>query len=164
MRLQGAPDNALQGRHVLTSRFVPAALGAVLGLMGSAGFAAGPSTVEITMRDPSSGAGIAGMQMQAEPAQVPAGPVTFHATNDSKTLVHEMLVVRVPSFDTTLPYNQKTSEVLERRVRKLGEIPDLRPGASGTLTLTLAPGDYLLLCNQPGHYKGGMVTRFTVSR
>lgn len=145
-------------------RLAPMALGALFGLAASAVLAAAPNTVEVTMRDPSSGPGIPGMQMQAQPAQVPAGPVTFHATNESKTLVHEMLVVKVPDFNVKLPYRAKTSEIIERRIDKLGEIPDLRPGASGTLTLTLAPGDYLLLCNQPGHYKGGMVTRLTVSR
>jgi uncharacterized cupredoxin-like copper-binding protein len=32
------------------------------------------------------------------------------------------------------------------------------------LTLRLKPGKYLLLCNEAGHYKAGMVTVFTVTR
>ena len=145
-------------------RFATAALAAALGMAASPVFAAAVSTVAVSMRDPSSGPGIAGMQMVAQPDQVPAGQITFHAANQSRTLVHEMLVVKVSDFDVTLPYDAKRSEVIESRVKKLGEIPDLRPGQSGSLTLRLTPGDYLLLCNQPGHYKSGMATRLVVSR
>ena len=34
----------------------------------------------------------------------------------------------------------------------LGEVSELDPGKSGTLTLTIKPGKYLLVCNVPGHY------------
>jgi len=44
-----------------------------------------------------------------------------------------------------------------------GEVPELDPGKSGTLSVSLQPGTYLLLCNQPGHYEAGMWTVFTVT-
>lgn len=116
------------------------------------------------MLDPSTEADIRGMQMLAEPASVRAGPVAFHATNRSNTLIHEMLVVKLATPQQKLPFDAKRSEVVERRIKKLGEIPDLRRGASGNLTLDLAPGTYRLLCNQPGHYQQGMSTAFTVTR
>jgi len=47
-------------------------------------------------------------------------------------------------------------------VRRLGEIPDLAPGKTGTLTVDLKPGSYVLFCNQPGHYHDGMSTVLTV--
>jgi uncharacterized cupredoxin-like copper-binding protein len=37
------------------------------------------------------------------------------------------------------------------------------PGASGWLTITLAPGQYELVCNLPGHYTAGMHTQLTVT-
>jgi uncharacterized cupredoxin-like copper-binding protein len=157
-------DNAKKEGDVAKFRLTLAALVSVLGLAAPAVSAGASTPVEVSMRDPSSGPGIAGMQMTTQAAQVPAGTVTFHAKNESKTLVHEVLVVKVPGFNVNLPYNPKTSAVVEGSVDKLGEIPDLRPGASGSLALALAPGDYLLLCNQPEHYKGGIWTRFAVSR
>ena len=36
-------------------------------------------------------------------------------------------------------------------------------GLATTLRLVLAPGEYAVFCNQPGHYKMGMVRRFTVT-
>lgn len=116
------------------------------------------------MQDPSTRSDIHAMQMLANPASVRPGAVTFHATNESKTLIHEMLVVKVQSLGEKLPYDRKTSQVIESRVKDLGEISDLKPGTSGSLTLNLKPGDYLLLCNQPGHYQKGMWAKFTVLR
>ena len=39
----------------------------------------------------------------------------------------------------------------------------IEPGAVGWVTLTLQPGSYELICNQPGHYAAGMYSRLTVS-
>jgi uncharacterized cupredoxin-like copper-binding protein len=43
-------------------------------------------------------------------------------------------------------------------------VEDMKPGAEATLRLPLKPGSYALFCNQPGHYKLGMVAAFTVTR
>ena len=37
-----------------------------------------------------------------------------------------------------------------------GEIEDIAPGTTKSLTLTLQKGHYALVCNLPGHYKAGM--------
>ena len=73
-----------------------------------------------------------------------------------------MIVVRKAAKTTELPYSEKQARVIESRIRRLGEISDLKPGASGSLTLNLKPGYYMLICNQPGHYKAGMKVRFEV--
>ena len=44
------------------------------------------------------------------------------------------------------------------------EVSELDPGASGSLTVALQPGKYLLICNVPGHYASGMWTEFTVTK
>jgi hypothetical protein len=51
--------------------------------------------------------------------------------------------------------------VIEARIRSLGEIADLAPGKTGKLTVNLKAGTYLLICNQPGHYKDGMTAKVT---
>ena len=37
------------------------------------------------------------------------------------------------------------------------------PGASGWMTITLAPGHYELVCNLAGHYRSGMFAELTVT-
>ena len=49
-------------------------------------------------------------------------------------------------------------------MHSLGEITDLKPGAHGKLTLNLKPGSYLLICNEPGHYKAGMTAPLLVEK
>ncbi len=120
--------------------------------------------VDIVLRDASTNSAIHGMHMVAHPSRLPAGEVTLHAKNESKDLVHEVVVVKVRNFRQQLPYNAKAQEVVEGKVDRLGEIDDLKPGTSGTITLRMRPGDYVLLCNQPGHYKQGMWTKLTVAR
>ncbi|WP_245455931.1 sulfocyanin-like copper-binding protein [Mesorhizobium sp. M7A.F.Ca.US.008.03.1.1] len=39
---------------------------------------------------------------------------------------------------------------------------ELDPDKSGTLTVDLKAGKYLLICNVPGHYGAGMWAEFTV--
>jgi uncharacterized cupredoxin-like copper-binding protein len=90
------------------------------------------------------------------------GPVTLRAENQSKTLVHEVLVIRDVGAKE-LPLNAKSDQIIESKVHRLGEISDLPPDKTGKLTLNLKPGIYLLLCNQPGHYSDGMVTKITVA-
>jgi len=45
----------------------------------------------------------------------------------------------------------------------LGMIEDMEPGESGTMTLRLTPGTYVLFCNVSGHYAAGQHMRFTVT-
>jgi hypothetical protein len=44
----------------------------------------------------------------------------------------------------------------------LGETGDIKPGTTKALTLSLKKGKYALVCNLPGHYKGGMYAGLTV--
>jgi uncharacterized cupredoxin-like copper-binding protein len=126
--------------------------------------AAAATVVNIQLQDPSTGANSQAMHIAADRDSVPAGKVTFRATNQSKDQIHELIVVRTEPGQMTLPYDEKKGEVIEKRVHHLGEIADLKPGASGKMTLNLKPGSYLLICNQPGHYQGGMTTALTVTK
>jgi uncharacterized cupredoxin-like copper-binding protein len=93
----------------------------------------------------------------------PAGQITFNVTNSSKEMVHEMLVV-VANPGKPLPYDAKSHEINEDVIVSKGEVPELDPGKTGKLTVTLQPGTYLLLCNVAGHYDGGMWATFTVTK
>jgi uncharacterized cupredoxin-like copper-binding protein len=104
------------------------------------------------------------MHIALDRDSAPAGKVTFRAVNESKDQVHELIVVRTESAQAALPYDEKKAEVIEKRIHHLGEIADLKPGRSGAMTLSLRPGAYLLICNQPGHYKAGMSMAFTVTK
>jgi uncharacterized cupredoxin-like copper-binding protein len=121
-------------------------------------------TVNVTLEDASEGGDLSGMKMTATPDSVKAGRITLHATNKSQALVHEVIVVLPLANGAPLPYDDKEGRVIEKRIKDLGEVSDLPQGNSGSLTLQLAPGNYLLICNQPNHYKAGMWTKLTVTQ
>jgi uncharacterized cupredoxin-like copper-binding protein len=127
-------------------------------------YAATAQIIAVTLQDPSVDPSNSGMVIKADTTKVKAGRVTLEAVNRSKDLVHEVLVVPAPSDGKELPYDTKTSTIIEKRVHSLGEISELKPGARGKLTLNLKAGTYLLLCNQPGHYKSGMSTKLVVEK
>ncbi len=140
----------------------------VLALFGSivAGqaSAASPAVVHVDLMDPSTGPSVESMMIKTDQASVKAGPVKFLVSNDSKTLVHEMIVVDVAEPNRPLPYDRKDNRVIESKIKDLGEASDLPPGQKKTLTLTLKPGNYILMCNQPDHYKAGMRANLTVTQ
>jgi uncharacterized cupredoxin-like copper-binding protein len=126
--------------------------------------AAPAQTVDIKLQDTSTDTNaLQGMQIVLDHDTVKPGRVTLRASNLSKTLVHEVIVAHDPG-KKALPYDAQRDEVIEKRVHPLGEIGDLPPGKSGTLTLDLKPGRYLLFCNEAGHYKAGMVATLVVAR
>ena len=104
------------------------------------------------------------MSIRADTTTVKTGSVTFDVTNWSRSVVHEMLVVAVDSPDAPLPYDYSKQTIPEDQVKSLGETGELQPNASKSIALTLAPGNYLLLCNVPGHYAAGMVLPFAVTQ
>ena len=121
-----------------------------------------PAVVHVDLMDPSDGGSVQSMTIRTDVKSVPAGPVVFEVSNDSKKLVHEMIVVAVAGPDSPLPYDTKTDRVIESKVDHLGEASDLNPGERKTLRLTLKPGTYDLICNQPDHYHAGMKATLNV--
>ena len=144
-------------------------------LLTSSAFAA--STVHVSLTDDGMDAALAGdmgmgmsadmskaiMHVVADTASVPAGDVTFEVMNDSKSMVHEMLVVKVSDANAALPYDLATDRIDEDKAGSLGEVSELDAGKSGSLTLKLDPGTYVLFCNLRGHYMAGMWTTITVN-
>lgn len=89
------------------------------------------------------------------------GKITFQVVNDSITEKHEMVVISKPAGE--MPYDAKTKRVIEKKVKSFGEVADLKVGAKGQLSVDLKAGDYVLICNIPGHYMDGMRVDFTVT-
>ncbi len=131
-------------------------------MFSPANAASGP-VVRIALEDSSTGGSISDMRMTLDQSIIKAGRINFQAVNRSSKLVHEVIVVKTAAKAPELPYSEKQARVIESRIRRLGEISDLKPGASGSLMLNLRPGYYLLICNQPGHFKAGMKVSLEVS-
>ena len=119
-------------------------------------------SVGIKLQDASTDSSIAHMRIVLEQERIKPGRVTLHAENQSRNLVHEVIIARDVGAKE-LPMDPKHTRVIESRLRRLGEIADLAPGKSGKLTLNLKPGTYVLFCNEPGHYQDGMSTTLTVA-
>lgn len=102
------------------------------------------------------------MGITIDKTTVNAGDVTFKVTNDSKDLEHEMIVAPIADPSKPLPYDKDVARLDEDALGALGEVSETEPGGSGSLTLKLNPGEYILFCNIENHYAMGMWTLLTV--
>lgn len=101
-----------------------------------------------------------------------AGDVTFTIDNIGEK-DHEFVVVKTdlaPDALPTIAEGDEAGTVDEEGegIEAIGEKEDILAGSDGnTLTLTLAPGHYVIFCNVHDedlvHYQKGMHTDFTVS-
>jgi uncharacterized cupredoxin-like copper-binding protein len=129
----------------------------------SAHAAAPAQVIGVKLEDSTTDPVIEHMRIVLDRDVVKPGRVTLKTENLSKSLVHAVLIAR-DNGRSDLPYDARRDVVAERRAHSLGEVADLPAGKSGSLTLDLKPGKYVLFCNEPGHYKDGMVTHLTVAR
>ena len=153
------PDGA--GTHKIKC-YVPGGVSTIIEVQAGGTPAAGqtPGSTATGQQAPASLAPLAvtltDYRVDAAADSVPAGTVTFAATNASESNVHELYVLRVKgdgSYET------------------VKELPDILPGAGGELTVDLTPGDYVLACLiVPGeagstvdHFKQGMHTPLRVT-
>jgi uncharacterized cupredoxin-like copper-binding protein len=113
----------------------------------------GPRTVTATLTDTA---------IQVSANTLPAGSITFHITNTSAAELHEFVVIRTDLNADQLPLDAD-GNVAEDQLSSPGEKGDIAAGQGGDLVLTLPAGRYMFICNQPGHYKAGMHTVFTVT-
>jgi uncharacterized cupredoxin-like copper-binding protein len=99
---------------------------------------------------------------------IPAGSVTFTAKNVG-TEPHEMVVLKTDLGLLELPTGSDGKVPEEGpNLEAIGEVSELAAGASGSVTLDLAAGHYLLICNivdadGTAHYGKGMTTALTVN-
>ena len=135
------------------------------GMMGPGwGWGGGPMPGWAAQHMMGPGGGMMGMMsIRTSTATAKAGKVRFEVVNYSTNLLHEMEVVAVEDINGALPYDYNAGKVTIDKAREKGEVEDLKPNDVKVLELTLPAGNYLLLCNLPGHYAAGMVAPFTVT-
>jgi uncharacterized cupredoxin-like copper-binding protein len=146
----------------MTASPIASALCSLLLAVAAANAAPATQSLGIKLQDSTTDPSIARMRIVLDHETIGPGRVTFQAENQSKSLVHEVIIARDNGTEN-LPFDAKHDRVIENRVRRLGEIPELAPGKTGKLTLNLGAGTYLLFCNQPGHYKDGMIAKLVVA-
>lgn len=120
------------------------------------GSTANPATspvATVTMTDSS---------LQPSVGSIASGQVTFTVTN-SGTMEHEFVVLKTDLAPNALPLQPDATAIEDNTdVHHMDELASLQPGETKTLTLKLTPGEYVLLCNFPGHYLAGMYASFNV--
>lgn len=95
--------------------------------------------------------------LSPKPTSAKAGKITFVVKNTG-FLKHEFLVLKTNTKANKLPQKGTTAVVSGL----IGKIAQYKGGLTKTLSLTLKPGHYILLCNVPAHYKAGQHVDFTV--
>ena len=97
------------------------------------------------------------------PSMIKAGQVTFHVTNTDTVDTHEFVIFKtdLPAGQLPLDSSNNVDETAQS-LTHIDEIPEMAPGDTKDLTVTLQPGNYVAICNLPGHYQAGMFTDFTV--
>lgn len=84
-----------------------------------------------------------------------SGDLSFAIDNQGK-LQHQFVVIKTDLAADQLPLTADGSKVDEASLAVLQRNDDVQPGADATLKLTLPPGNYVIICNVPGHYGLGM--------
>ena len=118
----------------------------------SASTTAAATTVPVTLGTPTE------FTLTLGVSAIPAGKVTFKVTNGGK-MAHEFSILKT----TTPGANLKVTNGQADETGSIAETGDMAAGAVKSLTVDLKPGHYVVLCNLPGHYQGGMWKNMTVS-
>jgi len=155
-------EEGLMAKH--GRRLIPLVAGlAVLGLVATAcggggggeeqGTGGGGETVNVELKD---------FSIVPEVSSVGAGPVTFAATNEGPS-EHELVVLASDLAPDALPVEGGKVDEEGSGIEMVGEIEEFEAGEEGSATFDLAAGNYVLICNIPGHYEAGMVVAFEVT-
>jgi uncharacterized cupredoxin-like copper-binding protein len=120
--------------------------------------AAGGTTIDVTLQE---------WAVVPAATSAAAGEITFQITNDGPADVHEFVVLRSDLAPDALP-TASNGSADEAGGEVIDEMEDIPVGETMDLTVTLAAGEYVLLCNiydateDEAHYEMGMRTAFTV--
>ncbi len=133
---------------------------AMLAILAIASPAFAATTVKVT----EGGEGGGPMTLTLDKSTIKAGDTTFLVHNDAVSEEHEMVLVKLKSPDQKIDVVLSKHRVDEKKLKSLGEVSDLKPGADGKLNAKLAPGAYVLLCNIKGHFEAGMHATLTVTK
>lgn len=159
----GTIDSTARPRGRLAQPLILAVIGLIFiaGCSSAGTSSAAGATVGVTLQE---------FSVLLDKAEVPAGSVTFATTNVGPDDVHEFVVIKTDLAPGDLPVDATgTVDEAGGGMTVIGEIEDIAVGASMSVTLDLAAGKYVLICNiydeteTEAHYHEGMRTAFTVN-
>ena len=102
-----------------------------------------------------------GIMLDAD--EVKPGMVTFNVKNTSADMDHNLMLVKTDLAPADFPMDAAGRRVEEEKFKGIEKLGELHPGEKRSTTIKLTAGKYILFCNEPGHFKEGMVTPFTVA-
>ena len=119
--------------------------------------ACGPSKVDVALTT---------YKITLSTDSVSAGQIIFHVHNDATDLKHEFVIFKTDLAPDQLPLTaESTVDESGAGVTHIDEV-EVEAGQSADLTVTLEPGNYVLVCNindnNEMHYMHGMRIAFTV--
>ena len=94
------------------------------------------------------------------------GPTTIEAPNIGQA-EHELVLFKSDMNPAKLPTEANGAvdeEKMDQVAEEAGEIPDVEAGKTKSEEFELAPGEYVMFCNLPGHYAAGMYGTLTVTK
>lgn len=98
--------------------------------------------------------------IQLDQSSAPVGTVTFTARNTG-TVIHSLMLIKTDVAVDKLAADPNDAT----RVAKTGEVKEtaqIPVGGTASFSARLAAGNYVLVCNEPGHFLIGMRTPFVV--
>jgi uncharacterized cupredoxin-like copper-binding protein len=146
----------MAGIRIKTGRSLLAAGAMLLLLFGCAGDPPTPPAarvLDVNVRD---------FKIEPSLPTTMSGRVELRVRNAGPA-THEFVVVRSDLPADQLPIAADGLSVDEDQVAPVGELDEVEAGATGTLTVALAPGHYVLFCNLEGHYLVGMSASIEVT-
>jgi len=101
--------------------------------------------------------------IEPDALQTAAGSFTL-AANNIDGVPHDVTLIRTGLAADQLPTTGIRIDETSPDIEILGRTPRLGPGESGSFTMSLAAGVYLLVCTVPHHYvREAMVATLTVT-
>lgn len=94
------------------------------------------------------------------PATFKAGSIKFGIRNNG-AMVHDFDLIKTDLAFDKLPLDAGSGKAKDDGLVK--QMINIAANRSTTLTADLAPGNYVIVCNIPGHYQLGMRVAFKVS-
>ena len=96
-------------------------------------------------------------------AKLAAGSDSFSIKN-AGAITHEFVIVRTDLAADALPVDADGGvDEKETGTTHITETEGITAGGTGSLTVSLPVGQYVVFCNLPGLYKGGMHAGFQVT-
>jgi uncharacterized cupredoxin-like copper-binding protein len=109
-------------------------------------------TVRVTMDE---------FSVAANPTSTASGQITFNLSNEG-AVVHELVLIRTEIEADALPIASGAVDETSAALEVIDKIQNVAGGGSGNVTAGMPAGNYVLICNVPGHYNAGMHAPLTV--